>query len=168
MPSSRSELAVHITPVVPCDVSAILEIERESFAEQPWGRQELQTALRNATMMIARHEQRVVGYIVLHFARPRIEIWNLAVHPGQRRRGIGRRLVEHAKGRLNHFKLRTIRADVLAADRPTQDFLQRLDFRPGRQKVCCDPTIRYTFRRRDIGLEVLRSILEGEERVIRF
>jgi ribosomal-protein-alanine N-acetyltransferase len=81
------------------DLPGVLAIERGSFS-RPWSeasfRREL--ALAWSTIEVALEEgiagHRVVGYACSWRVSDEVHLMNVAVHPGRRRRGIGRRLVD--------------------------------------------------------------------------
>ncbi len=86
-------------PMTPADLRAVLSIERGAFAT-PWSaaafRREL--ALAWSTLEVAVEERsagpRVIGYVCFWTVADEVHVMNVAVHPGRRRRGVGRRLVE--------------------------------------------------------------------------
>ena len=77
------------------DVAAVLEIERLSFSS-PWPafafEQEL-TANRLAHYVVARSDERVVGFAGIWLMVDEAHITTFGVHPDHRRRGVGRRLL---------------------------------------------------------------------------
>ncbi len=82
-------------PMCEEDLGAVLEIERQSFAE-PWSvglfRHELR--LPFSRCLVARSEWgSVVGYVCWWLVGDEVHLLNLAVHPQHRRCGIGRSLL---------------------------------------------------------------------------
>jgi ribosomal-protein-alanine N-acetyltransferase len=81
------------------DLPGVLAIERRSFP-RPWSeasfRREL--ALAWSSIDVALEERmagaRVIGYACTWRVSDEVQLMNVAVHPGRRRRGVGRRLVE--------------------------------------------------------------------------
>ena len=77
------------------DLDEVIEIERASFS-MPWSRgaflYELQQN-RVARCLVMREGTHVVGYLCLWEIGDELHITNVAVHPDQRRRGIGRSLL---------------------------------------------------------------------------
>jgi ribosomal-protein-alanine N-acetyltransferase len=81
------------------DLPAVLAIERRSFP-RPWSPASFQRelALAWSTLEVALEERlvgpRVIGYACTWRVADEAHLMNVAVHPGRRRRGVGRRLVE--------------------------------------------------------------------------
>lgn len=77
------------------DVGAVIEIERLSFSS-PWPayafEQEL-TANRLAHYVVARSDDRVVGFAGIWLMVDEAHVTTFGVHPDHRRRGVGRRLL---------------------------------------------------------------------------
>jgi [ribosomal protein S18]-alanine N-acetyltransferase len=86
---------VIVEPMRLADVAAVHEIERLSFAT-PWPayafEQEL-TSNRLARYVVARAGARVVGFGGLWLMVDEAHITTFGVHPGWRRRGVGRRML---------------------------------------------------------------------------
>ena len=79
------------------DLEEVLQIERASFS-MPWSRGAFAYEIernRVARCWVMREEGRVVGYLCLWEVADELHITNVAVHPGWRRRGIGRTLLAH-------------------------------------------------------------------------
>lgn len=88
-------LPLAVEPMRLGDVPAVLEIERLSFSS-PWPafafQQEL-TANRLAHYLVARLEDRVIGFGGIWLMVDEAHITTFGVHPDHRRRGVGRRLL---------------------------------------------------------------------------
>jgi len=99
VPSVASEAEVgtglRIRPGRPADLGVVVKIERASFPT-PWSERGFRGVLErpDAVLLVAELEGRVVGYAVVWFIAEEGELADLAVDPGQRRRGIGHRLLE--------------------------------------------------------------------------
>jgi len=87
---------IEIRRMTPKDLDDVLKIERVSFPT-PWTRtlfeQELVMPFAKAFIAVEVDSQRVGGYMCFWLAAEEAHILNLAVHPEQRRRGIGTRLL---------------------------------------------------------------------------
>ena len=85
-----------VTPMTIGDLKGVLAIENAAFCN-PWSRNsflyELQENQR-AVYLVAREDDRVVGYTGMWVIFDEGHITNLAVHPGYRRRGVGTRLLD--------------------------------------------------------------------------
>lgn len=88
-------LPLSIERMRPADLEEVLSIERASFS-MPWSRgaflYELQQN-RVARCYVVREGGRLVGYICVWEVADELHITNIAVHPGLRRRGVGRALL---------------------------------------------------------------------------
>jgi [ribosomal protein S18]-alanine N-acetyltransferase len=96
----------------PEDLDEVLAIERLSFS-MPWSRgaflYEMQQN-RAARCWVMREEQVIVGYVCLWEIADELHITNIAVHPAQRRRGLGRSLLG---GVVEDGRVRGLRVVVL-------------------------------------------------------
>jgi ribosomal-protein-alanine N-acetyltransferase len=105
-------LSLSLDRMRPDDLDEVIEIERASFS-MPWSRgaflYELQQN-RVARCMVMREGSHVVGYLCLWEIGDELHITNIAVHPGQRRRGIGRSLLT---GVLDDARARKLKLVVL-------------------------------------------------------
>ena len=77
------------------DIPEILEIEKLSFVS-PWTRgmfvQTLESPVsRNFVVTVG---QKILGYLIFYQAGLEMHIMNIAVHPGRRRQGIARAMLE--------------------------------------------------------------------------
>jgi ribosomal-protein-alanine N-acetyltransferase len=77
------------------DVGAIESIERASFPD-PWSEESFQTLLAYPSFVAVDSEGQIAGYVFAVGVADAGEILNVAVSAEHRRRGLGRRLVEHA------------------------------------------------------------------------
>ncbi|MGZ8562110.1 MAG: ribosomal protein S18-alanine N-acetyltransferase [Candidatus Limnocylindria bacterium] len=84
-----------VEPMRMGDVATVLEIERLSFSS-PWPayafEQEL-TTNRLARYVVARRDDRVIGFAGLWLMVDEAHITTFGVHPDHRRQGVGRRLL---------------------------------------------------------------------------
>ena len=66
----------------------------------------------HASVLVADADQRIVGSLIATFDGWRGNMYRIAVHPGYRRRGIGRALVEEGEKRLTKLGTKRITALV--------------------------------------------------------
>ncbi len=86
--------SLRIEPMRFADLSEVCGIERASF-RAPWSRQMFVDELKKgqyACCLVARLEDRIVGYGCLEFIMEEAHCINLAVHPSFRRQKIGERV----------------------------------------------------------------------------
>jgi len=110
------------------DIERMLEIERMSF-DCPWTRLDFMMTMRQAGVQAVTAElcDTVAAYAVIKKRGEYTEIWNLAVAPRLRRRGLGRLLVE--KLRASVGRLGPLRADVSERNLTAQLFFRAMSFR---------------------------------------
>lgn len=153
------------------DMEQILRIDRVSF-DNPWGRREFDAALaaRDVTCLVAHKHLDLYGYIVMQRWPTHIAIWNMAVEPERRRQGVGADLVGRAKALLLGNCREKVTVGVREKDLASQLFFAAQGFRAVRmEKETCiaDPAYTFEFHRLPDGEDVLRSILEGNGRVVK-
>ncbi|MRR14184.1 ribosomal-protein-alanine N-acetyltransferase [archaeon] len=87
--------SVIIRPVLPEDLSGILEIEACSF-RAPWNGETFHALLTDGDTfnLTAWKEKKIVGYCFSQSMEKMVHLLNLAVHPDYRRRGIARFLLD--------------------------------------------------------------------------
>ena len=94
-----------ITPVGAEAVGSLVEIENQSF-NNPWSIRQFSSALSSPQMDISAYclGDSISGYIVMYRIRNVLVIANLAVAPGNRRKGIGEALLDHGldSGKKHH------------------------------------------------------------------
>ena len=104
------------TPMRDEDLEAVMEIERRSFA-QPWtpGLFLHELKVPFSRTILARSspgEPELLGYICRWLIGDEVQILNLAVHPDQRRSGIGRALVEQILQEAEQQGVRVVTLEV--------------------------------------------------------
>lgn len=104
---------IHVRWMILRDTIEVVEIERQSFADQ-WGERGLREVLRgrNVIGMVADDGGRVVGYMVYELHRDRIELLRIAVAADRRRKGVGGRLICKLKGKVAPFADRRKRVSI--------------------------------------------------------
>ena len=82
------------------DLDALIELERESFSH-PWTRRNLKHAQERRQLVVLRtaagpadYRRGILGYCVFEVVARELHVHNLAVDPGRRGEGLGRRLLE--------------------------------------------------------------------------
>ena len=111
------------------DLPSVLEIEQLSFCD-PWGEQDFLSALtaRNCIPMVVADGREIFAYAVYDLWKRCVDVMNLAVHPGFRRRGIASSMMafildKHIRNMRSH-----IEAEVSEYNLQGQLFLKSLGF----------------------------------------
>jgi ribosomal-protein-alanine N-acetyltransferase len=93
----RGEFRGAFHPMKEEDLPEVLEIENRSFAT-PWSLRSFQNELEKtvSTCLVFKNRDRLLGYLVVWRVEDELHIANVAVHPDFRRRGVGRKLIQHA------------------------------------------------------------------------
>jgi ribosomal-protein-alanine N-acetyltransferase len=78
----------------PGDIAEVAELERRCFST-PWSEEQFRLAFDRQVFSVfgLRDAGRLVAYVAVYHLAGELEILNVAVNPGHRRRGLGRRLL---------------------------------------------------------------------------
>lgn len=89
-------MKIKIEKYDPVDLDAIMEIENASF-NLPWTRRayEEASALDAISIWVAKVDAELVGYMLLQYVADELELHTFAVKPTFRKKGVGRKLMEH-------------------------------------------------------------------------
>lgn len=103
-------------------------IERAVFSD-PWSANDFVECVRSAVpFLVAEEHGVVVGYVVAHSAADEGEVLNLGVAPRQRRRGVGRALVERVLALLAERGVRVVYLEVRESNTVARRLYQSLGF----------------------------------------
>ena len=83
---------ITILPMKDKDIQAVVEIERLSFG---FPKPESVFWEDEHKYLVAKDENKIIGYIGIEKILDEVHIINMAVHPGYRGQGIGKRLMQH-------------------------------------------------------------------------
>jgi ribosomal-protein-alanine N-acetyltransferase len=111
-----------LRPASSADLAELVSLERSSFSD-PWTPAQLAGTLAHPATLGAVVEgagSRVVGYLLSRVVGDEAEILTLAVHPIQRRRGLGRRLLEGVLATLADRGIRAVWLEVRASNQGAQ------------------------------------------------
>jgi ribosomal-protein-alanine N-acetyltransferase len=126
-----------VEPMRLADVADVLEIERLSFSS-PWPayafEQEL-TANRLAHYLVARLDDRVVGFGGIWLMVDEAHITTFGVHPDHRRRGIGRRLLLRLAEVAIELGSVRMTLEVRVSNAPAQILYRSFGFRVAGRRV---------------------------------
>jgi ribosomal-protein-alanine N-acetyltransferase len=111
------------------DLDAVMEIESSSFST-PWSRASFRNLLGrdDATLWVAVIDGNVAGYAVVWYVLREAELGNLAVAPGWRRRGLGRRLLDLALDISRERGAERIYLEVRVSNRVAQELYELRGF----------------------------------------
>ena len=103
--------------------------------ERPWSRSALEDLLSvsgtaGAAALTAEGISRFAGFVLFRCLGDFAEILTLAVSPGERRRGIGRRLMEHAMCRARESGAERLVLEVQDGNRSAISLYETLGMRP--------------------------------------
>jgi ribosomal-protein-alanine N-acetyltransferase len=128
---------VVVEPMRMGDVSAVLEIERLSF-NAPWPayafEQEL-TANRLAHYVVARNDERVVGFGGIWLMVDEAHITTFGVHPDHRRQGVGRRLLLRLAEMAIELGTARMTLEVRVSNAPAQALYGSFGFRVAGRRI---------------------------------
>lgn len=124
-------LPIAIERMRPADLDEVLAIERASFS-MPWSRGAFLYELeqnRVARCYVVREDGCLSGYICLWEVADELHITNIAVHPGLRRRGIGRALLSAVLDDARQRALRLVALEVRPSNVEALGLYESLGFR---------------------------------------
>ncbi len=112
------------------DVPPVAAIEREVFTDA-WPESFFQGELsqQGVYATIAERGGRLAGYLVAWLLGPTGHVGNLAVAPGERRRGVARQLIEDLLDRAETLKIRSLALEVRVSNFAAQTLYRAHGFR---------------------------------------
>lgn len=134
-------LQLTIRRAEPADIPQIVAIERIAFVD-PWDERTLRDSLvfYPGTFFVAQSNGEVVGFVLGGLAGTDDELYghimNLAVAPGFRRRGIGRRLVRRLERVFAILGAKGAQLEVRITNTSAQEFYRGLGYRTVFQVAC--------------------------------
>jgi ribosomal protein S18 acetylase RimI-like enzyme len=108
---------VNIRPATHADVDGVLalwEVGRTAHATTEDRRVDVERVLEQepGALILAEQDGAIVGTVIAGSDGWRGSLWRLAVHPGHRRRGLGKQLVQAAEDRLRALGIPRVQALV--------------------------------------------------------
>ncbi len=131
-------MAPTVRPAERADLLDVLRIERASFAD-PWPYAALESSLDEAAFLVAEGETEtdLVGYLVAslvpNHGRAIGHVRDLAVDPGARGAGVGRRLLTTGLDRLRRGGATTVKLEVRESNEPARSLYRDVGFAPARR-----------------------------------
>ncbi|MBI3465905.1 MAG: ribosomal protein S18-alanine N-acetyltransferase [Planctomycetes bacterium] len=112
------------------DLPEVLAIEQASY-DYPWNEEEFLRCLRqrNCIGMVAEVDGHVLGFMIYELHKSKLHVLNLAVHPDQRREGIGSQMVAKLISKLHQQRRARVVLEVRETNLAAQLFLQSHGFR---------------------------------------
>lgn len=114
------------------DLDAVMEIERLSFPV-PWAEAAFADELTRpwARLEILRHADsgRVVAFCNYWLVADELHLLNIAVHPDERRRGHGARLLRHIIDEAGRGKARVVSLEVRISNHAAAELYRKFGFR---------------------------------------
>jgi len=123
---------VVIDPMRLRDLGDILKIEKLSFTT-PWSKQAFLSELLDndrAYYLVAKVNDRAVGYIGIWLVAGEGHITNVAVHPEYRRRGIGHQLLTAVERLASERGVTRLTLEVRVSNEAAQSLYRKLGYAP--------------------------------------
>jgi [ribosomal protein S18]-alanine N-acetyltransferase len=128
--TQREQVKVHIRWMIRRDMSDVLRTERDSF-EFSWTEEDFLKCLRqrNCIGMVAECEEKVIGFMIYELHKAKLHVLNFAVHPEQRRLGVGKQMIAKLIGKLSSHRRTKITLAVRETNLGAQLFFKAMEFR---------------------------------------
>lgn len=142
----------HVRWMVRRDMTAVLEIEKDSF-DFPWPEEDFIKTLRqrNCIGMVAEVGEVVAGFMIYEIHKNRINVLNFAVHKDYRRKKVGTAMVERLIDKLSFQRRNRLLLEVRDSNLPAQLFFRAAGFRcvsvlRGYYEECSDDAYVFQYR----------------------
>ena len=121
---------VIITKMTKEDLPGVFEVEKNAFPI-PWPISSFEEELNNilATYLVAKIDEKIVGYIGMQFIMDECHILNIAVDTDYRRMGIATRLVNELFKHCKKHKTTYVMLEVRVTNIPAQKLYSKLGFK---------------------------------------
>lgn len=161
--------------IIRADMPDILAIESASFPpETAWTEEDFLGCLRqrNCIGMVAEYGEHAVGYMVYKLHKSSIEMLSIAVAPSDRRKGVGREMVDKLKRKVQMQKREALMLLTGEHNTPAHLFFSACGLRAeGVERKCYDSDqdgYRFAWRLNwDRGVNRVKSLMgecDGDER----
>jgi ribosomal-protein-alanine N-acetyltransferase len=128
----RPQPQYSITPALPADLDAIMEIERLSFPT-PWSRQVFAEEFNHdfSRVMVVRQiaTGKLLAFINYWLVHDEVHILNVATHPAWRRKGLARKLIEHTIAGASARRARLLTLEVRRSNQAALELYRGFGFR---------------------------------------
>jgi len=121
---------IHIRWLIRRDMPDVLVIENESYSE-PWTEEGFIHELRqrNQIGIVAEVDGQVVGFMLYELRKTSLYLINIAVHPGARRQGVARAMIEKLRSKLSPDQRSLLLADIRESNLLGQLFFRGVGMR---------------------------------------
>jgi len=115
------------------DLKSVSEIEKVSNPD-PWSYADFEDSLAKedgtTLLLVAEEDEKVIGYLVLYTAAGESEIVTIAVSPEERKKGIGRKLIEEviSFSKVSSLYIEEINLEVRCSNLPAIKLYESTDF----------------------------------------
>ena len=122
-------MKIEISKLTHDDLDGIYEVEKDAFPI-PWPISSFEEELKNilATYLVAKIENKVVGYIGMWFVMDECHITNIAVHSEYRKNGIASNLINEMLKLCTEHETNYIMLEVRASNIPAQNLYSKFGF----------------------------------------
>lgn len=122
-------MKIEISKLTHDDLDGIYEVEKDAFPI-PWPISSFEEELKNllATYLVAKIENKIVGYIGMWFVMDECHITNIAVHSEYRKNGIATKLINEMLKLCKEHGTNYIMLEVRASNIPAQKLYSKFNF----------------------------------------
>ena len=121
---------MHIRPATPADIPALASLDQQNNPH-PWTAKQFQAAHQPPirTLLIAEHDQQIIGYIAWQHIQDEIELHLIATAPSHRQQGIASQLMQQLIATTQQHHARII-LEVRASNHIAQALYRKHQFTP--------------------------------------
>ena len=121
---------MHIRPATTADIPALATLDQQTNPH-PWTAKHFQAAHQPPirTLLIAEHDQQIIGYIAWQHIQDEIELHLIATAPAHRRQGIASQLLQQLIATARQHRARII-LEVRASNHTAQALYRKHQFAP--------------------------------------
>jgi len=116
-----------IRPATVLEVRELAVLERAAQSH-PWNENQLLQSLRDDVVHVVQQETQIIAYCALQVVLDEVSLFNVAVLPSCRRRGIAQHLLEHAFGEARSRGGQRCFLEVRASNASAIALYQRMGF----------------------------------------
>lgn len=122
-------MKIEISKLTHDDLDGIYEVEKDAFPI-PWPISSFEEELKNilATYLVAKIDNKIVGYIGMWFVMDECHITNIAVHSEYRKKGIASTLINEMLKLCVEHETTYIMLEVRASNIPAQNLYSKFGF----------------------------------------